>query len=47
MLEALLLKGPLGLRDEDISHLRDFRYARDAGEALELVRSGGGTTPPS
>jgi uncharacterized protein (DUF1015 family) len=40
ILEALLLKGALGLSDEDISHLRDFRYARDAGEALELVRSG-------
>ncbi|MFI5003504.1 MAG: DUF1015 domain-containing protein [Solirubrobacterales bacterium] len=40
ILEALLLKGALGLDDDDISHLRDFRYARDAGEALELVRSG-------
>ncbi len=40
ILEALLLKGALGLSDDDISHLRDFRYARDAGEALELVRSG-------
>jgi uncharacterized protein (DUF1015 family) len=40
VLEALLLKGALGFSDEDISHLRDFRYARDAGEALELVRSG-------
>jgi uncharacterized protein (DUF1015 family) len=40
VLEALLLKGALGLSDEDISHLRDFRYARDADEALGLVRSG-------
>jgi uncharacterized protein (DUF1015 family) len=40
VLEALLLKGALSLSDEDISHLRDFRYARDADEALELVRSG-------
>jgi uncharacterized protein (DUF1015 family) len=40
VLEALLLKGALGLSDEDISHLRDFRYARDAGEALALVRGG-------
>ena len=40
ILEALLLKGALGLDDDDISHLHDFRYARDAGEALELVRSG-------
>jgi uncharacterized protein (DUF1015 family) len=41
VLEALLLKGALGLSDEDISHLRDFRYARDASEALQLVRGGG------
>jgi uncharacterized protein (DUF1015 family) len=40
VLEALLLKGALGFSDEDISHLHNFRYARDAGEALELVRSG-------
>ena len=40
VLEALLLKGALGLSDEDISHLHDFRYAREAGEAIELVRSG-------
>ncbi len=40
VLEALLLKGALGLSDEDISHLHDFRYARDAGEALELVQAG-------
>ncbi|MGH2853254.1 MAG: DUF1015 domain-containing protein [Solirubrobacteraceae bacterium] len=40
VLEALLLKRALGFSDEDISHLRDFRYARDAGEALELVRAG-------
>jgi uncharacterized protein (DUF1015 family) len=40
VLEALLLKGALGLSDEDISHLHDFRYARDAREALELVRGG-------
>ncbi len=40
VLETLLLKGALGLSDEDISHLRDFRYARDAGEALGLVRGG-------
>ncbi len=40
VVEALLLKGALGLSDEDISHLHDFRYARGAGEAIELVRSG-------
>ncbi len=40
VLEALLLKGALGLSDEDISHLHNFRYAREAGEAIELVQSG-------
>ncbi len=40
VLEALLLKGTLGLSDEDISHLHDFRYARGADEAIQLVRSG-------
>src|SRR5258708_38891436 len=40
VLEALLLKGALGLDDDDISHLRDFGYARDADQALELVESG-------
>jgi uncharacterized protein (DUF1015 family) len=39
-LEALLLKGALGLSDDDISHLHNFRYARDAAEALALVRGG-------
>jgi len=40
VLEALLLKGALGLTDEDISHLHGFGYARDAAQALELVESG-------
>jgi uncharacterized protein (DUF1015 family) len=40
VLEALLLKGPLALSDEDISHLHNFRYARDTHQALELVQSG-------
>jgi uncharacterized protein (DUF1015 family) len=40
VLEALLLKGPLGLSDEDISHLHNFRYARDVAQAVELVRGG-------
>jgi uncharacterized protein (DUF1015 family) len=40
VLEALLLKGALELSDEDISHLRDFGYARDAAEAQRLVRAG-------
>jgi uncharacterized protein (DUF1015 family) len=40
VLEALLLKGALGLSDEDISHLRGLRYARTADEALARVHSG-------
>jgi uncharacterized protein (DUF1015 family) len=40
VLETLLLKGALGLTDDDISHLHDFGYARDAEQALELVDSG-------
>ncbi|MGA2756554.1 MAG: DUF1015 domain-containing protein [Solirubrobacteraceae bacterium] len=40
VLEALLLKGALGLTDEDISHLHGFGYARDAAQALELVDNG-------
>jgi uncharacterized protein (DUF1015 family) len=40
ILETLLLKGALELTDDDISHLNDFGYARDAGQALELVESG-------
>jgi uncharacterized protein (DUF1015 family) len=40
VLEALLLKGALGLSDEDISHLNDFWYARSTEEALSLVQSG-------
>jgi uncharacterized protein (DUF1015 family) len=40
VLEALLLKGALGLSDEDISHLNDFWYARSTEEAISLVRSG-------
>jgi uncharacterized protein (DUF1015 family) len=40
VLEALLLKGVLGLTDDDISHLNDFGYARDRAQAIELVTSG-------
>jgi len=40
VLETLLLKGPLELTDDDISHLHRFGYARDADEALALVDSG-------
>jgi len=40
ILEALILKGPLGLTDDDIDHMRGLGYARSDAEALELVLSG-------
>ncbi|HEV7585466.1 MAG TPA: DUF1015 domain-containing protein [Solirubrobacteraceae bacterium] len=40
VLEALVLKGALGLSDEDISHFNGMFYARDTAEALAMVRSG-------
>jgi uncharacterized protein (DUF1015 family) len=40
VLEALILKQALNMSDEDIDHLHQLRYARDAEQALELVRSG-------
>jgi uncharacterized protein (DUF1015 family) len=40
VLETLLLKGALGLSDEDISHFNGLFYARDVDEALCFVRSG-------
>jgi uncharacterized protein (DUF1015 family) len=40
VLETLLLKGPLGLTDDDIDHMRGLGYARNDEEALELVLSG-------
>jgi uncharacterized protein (DUF1015 family) len=40
VLETILLKGALGLTDDDISHLNGFGYARDVEQALEQVDSG-------
>jgi uncharacterized protein (DUF1015 family) len=40
VLETLVLKGALGLSDDDISHFNGLFYARDTAEALEMVRSG-------
>jgi len=40
MLEALILKGPLGLTDDAIAHLDGLGYSRTDAEALALVRSG-------
>ncbi|MDP9385615.1 MAG: DUF1015 domain-containing protein, partial [Actinomycetota bacterium] len=40
VLESLILKGPIGLTDDDISHLNRLGYSRTDDEALELVMSG-------
>jgi uncharacterized protein (DUF1015 family) len=40
VLEALVLKGPLGLTEDDISHLHGLGYSRTDDEALALVLSG-------
>lgn len=40
ILETLLLKGALGLSDDDISHFNGLFYARDTDEALRVVRDG-------
>jgi uncharacterized protein (DUF1015 family) len=40
VLEALILKGPLGLTEDDISHLNGLGYSRTDDEALELVLDG-------
>ena len=40
VLEALVLNGPLGLSEDDISHLRGLGYSRTDDEALQLVLSG-------
>jgi uncharacterized protein (DUF1015 family) len=40
VLEALVLRGALGMSEDDISHLNGLRYARDTAQARELVASG-------
>lgn len=40
VLEAVILKGALGMTDDDIDHLSGLGYARDDDEARRLVRSG-------
>jgi uncharacterized protein (DUF1015 family) len=40
ILEALVLTGPLGLNEDDISHLRGLGYSRTDDEALQLVLDG-------
>ena len=40
VVEALLLKGALGMTDEDIDHLNGLGYARDGAHALSLIDTG-------
>jgi uncharacterized protein (DUF1015 family) len=40
VLEALILKGALGMSDEEIDHLDGLGYARDFEQALELIDTG-------
>ena len=40
VLEALVLKGALGMSEDDISHLNGLEYARDTAQARERVESG-------
>jgi uncharacterized protein (DUF1015 family) len=40
VLEALFIKGALGLSDDDIDHLNGLGYARDFEQAVQLVRDG-------
>ena len=40
VLEALLLKGALGMTEDDISHLHGLDYARDTEQARSRVESG-------
>lgn len=39
VLEALILKGALGMSDDQIDHLEGLGYARDFDQALELVNT--------
>jgi uncharacterized protein (DUF1015 family) len=40
IVEALILTGPLGLTEDDISHFRGLGYSRSDAEAIALVESG-------
>jgi uncharacterized protein (DUF1015 family) len=40
VLEALILRGALGMSEDDISHLRGLRYSNRLAEAIEQVESG-------
>ena len=40
VLEAIVLRGALGMSEDDISHLRGLSYSKDLGEARAAVESG-------
>jgi uncharacterized protein (DUF1015 family) len=40
VLEALVLRGALGMSEDDISHLSGLRYSNDLRQAIEAVESG-------
>jgi uncharacterized protein (DUF1015 family) len=40
VLEAIVLRGALGMSEDDISHLRGLEYSKDLGDAIQAVESG-------
>jgi len=40
VLEALILRGAMGMTDDDIAHLKGLGYARDYDEAVALIDDG-------
>ena len=40
VLEALVLRGALGMSEDDISHLRGLDYSKNLDDAIERVESG-------
>jgi uncharacterized protein (DUF1015 family) len=40
VLEALILKGTLGMTDDDIDHKHGLDYSKDFADALDAVQSG-------
>ena len=40
VLEALILRGALGMSEDDISHLRGLDYSKDLADAIDAVQSG-------
>ena len=40
VLEALVLRGALGMSEDDISHLRGLDYSKNLPDAIERVESG-------